>query len=101
MTPRTLTASESETLRQAHDLFLSIPKPHAAQLRTAIPAKEHPYAPIDGYAPGLKKMREDLPPAPRMKDSPCPMSDPNYKPGDGSSPDPYKIALEQLRKEGR
>jgi hypothetical protein len=70
-------------------------RPRAATLRTAIP---HSYAPPDSYA--LDKLRKDLPPAPAMRQLLCPLEDASYRPGDGSAPDPYKIAL-QRQKENR
>ena len=69
-----------------------------AALRTAVP--KHSYTPPDPYADGVAALRKDLPPAPVAHPSPCPMEDPSYKPGNGSSPDPYKIAL-QHQKENR
>jgi|GEM_PF-5054229 len=72
-------------------------KPRAA-LRTAIPA--HPYAPVDGYEPELKKMRAELAAAkPVMPKPPCPFDTPGYDGKSGVAPDPYRAGLEKMRKE--
>lgn len=63
-------------------------------LRTAIP---HEFTPPNPYSAGLAAMRQGLPVLPVMRESPCPFEDKNYKPGDGSAPDPYKIALQRQK----
>jgi hypothetical protein len=67
-----------------------------ASLRTAVPADN--FEPPDPYRSGLEKMRAGLPVPPVMRESPCPFEDKNYHPGDGSAPDPYKIAIERMKK---
>lgn len=95
MTPRTLTASESETLRQAHDLFLSIKRPRAATLRTAIPA--HPYGALDPYKAGIDAQRlADAKAAATRTHQPTPR--PTEMPLDANGiPDPYFNDLQKLR----